>query len=247
MAGYARGVHGSGRRVVMTGAAGLIGTGVAPLLSGLWDLHLTDRTAGVGSLLDVCDPGACRAAFEGSDAVIHLAGVPDPGASWDSLYPANVLGAYRVAQAAIDTGVRRLVLASSVQVVAGYPEAVQTLATDPPLPENLYGATKVWAEALGAWVAMSSATSVVALRLGLFAQEPPRGANLRTRGAWLSPRDCAQLLRKAVEVEGIRFLVANGTSANRHPAVDLSATTEHLDYHPVDDAWGISSQESAGD
>jgi UDP-glucose 4-epimerase len=230
----------------MTGAAGLIGTGVAPLLAGIWDLHLTDRAVGVGSVLDVCDADACRAAFEGSDAVIHLAGVPDPGASWDSLYPANVLGAYRVAQAAMDMRVRRLVLASSVQVVAGYPDAVQTRASDAPLPENLYGATKAWAEALGGWVATSSATSVVALRLGLFAEQPPTGADLKTRGAWLSPRDCAQLLRQAVEVEGIRFVIANGTSANRHLIADLSATTERLGYHPVDDAWGPRTDHGAG-
>ena len=219
----------------MTGAAGLIGTAVAPLLSGLWDLQLTDRAPGVGTVLDVCDPRACAAAFAGSDAVIHLAGVPHPDASWDSLYPANVLGAYQVAQAAIDCGVRRLVLASSVQVVAGYPNTVQRRASDPPLPQNLYGATKAWGEALGAWVAATSATSVVALRLGFFAEQPPPGEDLRAM--WLSPRDCAQLLRRAVEVEDIRFLIANGVSANRHLIADLSATTARLGYKPVDDAW----------
>ncbi len=223
----------------MTGAAGLIGTAVTPLLDGVWDLHLTDRSPGVGSVLDVCNGEDCRAAFVATDAVIHLAATADPAASWDSLYPTNVRGTYEVAQAAIDCGVRRLVLASSLQVVAGYPDTVRRRASDPPLPENLYGATKAWAEALGAWVAATSATSVVALRLGFFAEQPPtrEGGSARDRAAWLSPRDCAQLLRRAVEVDGIRFLIANGVSANRHSIADLSTTEERLSYQPVDDAW----------
>lgn len=224
---------------MITGAAGLIGTAVAPVLAGLWDLHLTDRTLGVGSVVDVCSGEDCRAAFAGADAVIHLAAVADPTAAWAALHPANVLGAYEVARAAMDCGVRRLVLASSLQVVSGYHDEVQRRASDPPFPANLYGATKAWAEALGAWVAATSATSVVALRLGLFALQPPTGEGTSTgdRAAWLSPRDCAQLLRRAVEADAISFLIANGVSANRHLAADLSTAAERLGYHPVDDAW----------
>jgi nucleoside-diphosphate-sugar epimerase len=146
----------------------------------------------------------CRAAFDGADAVIHLAAEADPEASWTSLHPANVVGAYEVARAATDCGVRRLVLASSLQVVSGYPEGIERRAKDPPRPVNLYGATKAWAEALGAWVASTSGTSVIALRLGFFAQRRPteENASARDRAAWLSPRDCGDLFRRAVEVEG---------------------------------------------
>jgi nucleoside-diphosphate-sugar epimerase len=223
----------------MTGAAGSIGTAIAPMLAGLWDLHLTDRRSGVASVLDVSSGDECRAAFAGADAVIHLAAEADPEASWPSLHPANVVGAYEVARAAMDCGVRRLVLASSLQVVSGYREEIERRAEDPPLPANLYGATKAWAEALGAWVASTSATSVVALRLGFFAQRPPteENASARDRAAWLSPRDCGALFRRAVELEGVRFLIANGVSANRHLAVDLSTTTQALGYRPADDAW----------
>jgi uronate dehydrogenase len=60
--------------------------------------------------LDVTDGHASRSAFAGADAVVHLAGVPNPDASWEDLRPANLIGAYEVARAAIDCGVRRLVL-----------------------------------------------------------------------------------------------------------------------------------------
>jgi nucleoside-diphosphate-sugar epimerase len=225
----------------MTGAAGSIGTAVAPTLARSWDLRLTDRAADRAELLDVCNGEQCRAAFAGADAVVHLAAVPDPEASWEALLPANVLGAYEVARAAIDCGVRRLVLASSLQAVSGQPDERQRRPVDPPFPANLYGATKAWAEALGAWVACASPTSVVALRIGHFAHRPPgEGASDRDRAAWLSPRDCAQLLRRAVEADGVRFLVANGVSANRHRFADLGSAAERLGYRPVDDAWATA-------
>lgn len=227
------------RRVVLTGAAGSIGRAVGPRLASRWNLHLTDVAPGADAVLDVTDIDACRGAFRGADAVVHLAGVPDPDASWTELLPVNVAGTHQVARAAMDCGVRRLVLAGSLQAVSGYPPGRQTRTVDAPRPANLYGATKAWAEALGSWVASSSSTSVVALRIGFFAASPPAGvhATARDLAAWLSPRDCAELVRAAVEAEGITFAVGNGVSANRYRAADLAETMQTLGYRPVDDAW----------
>jgi nucleoside-diphosphate-sugar epimerase len=209
------------------------------VLGDRWDLRLTDLRPGAGTVLDVGDELACREAFAGADAVVHLAADPSPRASWEALHPANVVGAYQVADAAMRCGVRRLVLASSLQAVSGYPDGFQRRTGDAPRPANLYGATKAWAEALGAWVAASSATSVVALRIGYFAAVRPLEGEVTPleRSAWLSPRDCAELIRAAVEAEGISFTVANGVSANRYSIADLTGTTAALGYTPVDDAW----------
>ncbi|WP_380163428.1 NAD-dependent epimerase/dehydratase family protein [Jannaschia sp. R86511] len=182
----------SRRRVVITGAAGSIGRNVSAPLRTRWQLRETDKVAADGvEHLDVTDLEACREAFAGADAVVHLAAVADPESSWDELLPANVIGAYTVAQAAVDTGVRRLVLASSLQAVAAAPEGTQRRSTDQARPANLYGATKAWAEAIGSWVAASSSTSVVALRLGYFPPERPDPAVTPKRelSAWLSARD----------------------------------------------------------
>jgi nucleoside-diphosphate-sugar epimerase len=210
------------------------------LLTSRWELELTDVTPGAARL-DVTDLDACGAAFGDADAVVHLAAVPDPSASWSRLAGPNLEGAYNVCRAAADRGVRRLVLASSLQAVSAYPPDRQRRADDPARPANLYGATKAWSEALGAWIAASSNTSVVALRLGLFAASPPAEGEISSleRGAWLSPRDCAELIRCAVEANGIRFAVANGISANRYSTADLTETKRLLGYEPVDDAWQI--------
>lgn len=225
--------------VVVTGAAGSIGRAVAAPLRARWDLRETDRRAG-GEVaeLDVTDLAACRSAFADADAVVHLAAVADPESSWEQLLPANVVGAWTVARAAVDCGVRRLVLASSLQVVAGTPDGTQVRAADRPCPVNLYGATKAWAEALGSWVAATSSTSTVALRIGYFGVDRPAPGSVtrRERSSWLSGRDAAELLRAAVEAD-VRCVVVNGVSANRHCSADLQDAQAVLGYAPVDDVW----------
>lgn len=231
------------RRVVMTGAAGRIGLAVAPVLSPRWQLDLTDQAPGVSAALDVTDGEACRDAFSGADAVVHLAANPDPRSGWDELWGPNVVGAYQVAQAAMSVGVRRLVLASSLQAVMAYPLGTQRRASDAPRPSNLYGATKAWAEALGSWVASTSDTSVVALRLGMFAEHPPppTAEHRHDSAGWLSPADCAELVRCAVEAPITGLVVVNGISANRHLGAELSEAATAIGYVPQDDAWAGQS------
>jgi nucleoside-diphosphate-sugar epimerase len=227
-------------RVLITGAAGRIGRAVAPRLPHEWDLRLTDLNELDGvSALDITDLDACREAFAGLDAVVHLAGNPSPTATFEELLTPNIVGAYTVAQAAIDCRVRRLVLASSIHAMSGTDDVVQVRSTDRPRPGNLYGATKAWVEALGAWVASSSDTSVVALRIGYFLEEFSRSEveEVGHRTAWLSSRDAADLIRSAVLAEGVSFFVAYGISANQHRRADLRDTMERLGYRPRDDSW----------
>ncbi len=227
-------------RVLITGAAGAIGSAVTTRLRDRWRLRATDLRAGDGiDALDITDADACHAAFAGLDAIVHLAGNPSPEATWSDLHEPNVVGAYIVAAAARDCAVPRLVLASSQQAVSAYPDTFQRRAEDPPRPDNLYGATKAWAEALGSWVASSSSTTVVALRIGFFAEHPPVGDldTPRNRAAWLSHDDAAELIRAAVEAEVTGLTVVNGISANRYRHASLEETERSIGYHPVDDAW----------
>jgi nucleoside-diphosphate-sugar epimerase len=84
------------RRVVLTGTGGRIGRAITPLLPANWDVVGTDLTASEGiSALDISNPDACRAAFAGADAVVHLAAVPDPEASKEQLLPATSWGSTR--------------------------------------------------------------------------------------------------------------------------------------------------------
>jgi nucleoside-diphosphate-sugar epimerase len=229
-------------RVLITGAAGRIGRSVAPRLPSGWDLRLTDLEASDGvAHLDTTDLEACRAAFREVDAVVHLAGDPRPTATFEELLGPNIVGAYTVAQAAVDCHVPRLVLASSIHAMSGTQEVRQVSSSDQPRPGNLYGATKAWVEALGAWVASSSDTSVVALRIGYFLEEfsSAEVTHVGHRTAWLSSRDAVDLVRCAVLAEDVDFVVAYGISANEHRRADLTETTRRLGYRPWDDAWAL--------
>ena len=221
------------RRVVVTGAAGSIGRVVVTGLQDRWDLVATD-IRDCGTRLDVTDLAACASAFTGADAVVHLAANPDPDAGFEDLLRPNVVGAWTVASASAAANVPRLVLASSLQVVSAHPTGQQVRADDPPRPANVYGATKAWGEALGAWLAATSATSVVALRLGHVAAVTP--TDEADAAAWLSHRDAVELVRVAVEGDVHGLLVVNGTSDNRFAFADLTAARA-LGYVPVDDAW----------
>ncbi len=235
------------RTVVVTGAAGRIGRTVAAGLATRWDLRLTDARPPDGvAALDVSDLDACRAAFAGADAVVHLAADPSPDATFEDLLAPNLVGPYAVARAAAEAGVRRLVLASSLHAVSGLPRTVQRRPADAPRPANLYGASKAWSEAVGAMTAATTGTSVVALRIGYFhLDRPPAGTDVLERSAWLSGRDATELVRAAVEADlpaGVDgFVVANGTSANRHRVAELDQTRRSIGYSPVDDAWAEAS------
>lgn len=226
--------------MVVTGAAGAIGSLIVGRLAGQWQVRATDLCPSDGiEKLDVTKFDGCRATFEDADAVVHLAGNPDPEADWEKLRGPNVDGTYNVVAAARDCGVRRLVVASSLQAVSAYPDTRQRRAEDPARPANLYGATKAWAEALGGWLAATSETSVVALRIGYFSVEPPAGeeATPRNLSAWLSPDDCTRLVRAGVEADLTGLAVVDGISANRYRVAELGEAERRIGYEPRDDAW----------
>ena len=227
--------------MVLTGAAGRIGRAIAPQLADRWDLHCTDlQSDDEIAALDVTDLEACRSAFTGADAVVHLAAVPDPEATWEQLLPANVIGVYNVARAAADAGVRRLVLASSLHAVGALPHGTQRRADDPARPANLYGASKAWAEAVGSWIAAEAASmSVVALRIGWFLEQRPHAKG----GVARRPVVLAQYPRcggtDPRRGRGRRDRLCRGA---RHLGeslrfAEIEQTMDRIGYRPTDDAF----------
>ena len=138
------------RRILLTGAAGRIGSAFRAHATDRYRFRLADRetTALAGAegqgheviALDVADLDACREACRGIDTVVHLAADPSPEADfYGSLLDNNVKGTYNVFRAAKDQGCRRVVFASRVHAVIGYPPDVQARPDDPVRPTNMYG------------------------------------------------------------------------------------------------------------
>ena len=84
--------------VLVTGAAGRVGQQLLAGLRERFDLRLMDRVpvpeadGGTRVVGELTDSGLLDDAVAGVDAVVHLAGNPDPEASWQDLRDPNVEG-----------------------------------------------------------------------------------------------------------------------------------------------------------
>ena len=157
-------------RVLVTGASGMLGRGVARALSDRGDrvTVLQRRPAGLGLpevLTDISDVAAVRTAVSNQDAVIHLAAkvnVVGPEAEYERI---NVHGTRSVVNACLTAGVRRLVHASSPSVAHAGSSLIGHGAepADPVAARGPYARSKAAAELI-ALEADSAELAVVAVR-----------------------------------------------------------------------------------
>ena len=230
---------GANRRLLVTGAAGLIGrTACAGLNARGWSVRGLDKESldGVTGLddavvADVQDPATLSRAMDGVTGVVHLAGIASE-APFADILSANIDGTYQVLDAARRAGVRRFVYASSNHAV-GYTPRADLVGVDVPIrPDTYYGVSKAFGEALGRMYVDRYGMEFVALRIGSFLPEPTTHRHLAT---WLSPSDGVRLIHASLTAPDVDFVVAYGISANTRAWWDLS-TARALGYLPVDDA-----------
>lgn len=241
------------RRVLVTGAAGGIGSFFAQHSHQRYDLRLMDLESALaraealrqyGEVIpgDITDLAQMQAACQDIDTVIHLAATPDPEATWDTLLPLNINGTYNTFTAAQQAGCRRVIFASSVHAIAGYPSDVQVKTGEPVNPLNLYGVSKCFGEALGRYFAEQLGLSVIALRIGAF---QPRDAardpnSLDMMNSFVSHQDLNHLLQCCVDVEDLNFAILHGMSDNLFKRADISDAQALVGYAPQDDYFTLN-------
>jgi len=236
-------------RVLLTGTSGRIGSFLTHHLAERYDFVLTDvrspsDTHGFPFVAaDITDLEAMRSLCQGVDTVIHLAADPSMEAPWESLLPRNIVGVQHIFQAAHEAGCRRVIFASSVNAVAGYPKDVQVRTDMPVRPLNLYGASKAWGEAVACFYADQRGLSAICLRFGwVIARDSEL---LRKQQSMLdialTYEDLARLVVASVEAPAsLRFGVFHGISNNRWKRLDISDAREILGYAPEDDAFVLA-------
>ncbi|GAA1940309.1 NAD-dependent epimerase/dehydratase family protein [Kitasatospora viridis] len=227
------------RRVLLTGAAGRIGTSLRELLPGYgYQLRSFDRLPVPGEpdavVADLREAGALAAAMDGVDAVVHAAGIAGE-APFADIMAANVEGTYQLYEAARAAGVRRIVYASSNHAV-GFTERPadggRVPDSTPQRPDTYYGLSKCFGENLASLYADRHGMETVSLRIGSFAPEP---RSVRMLATWLSPGDCARLVHAALTGPVAGHTVAYGISGNTRAWWDLTSARA-LGYQPLDDA-----------
>src|SRR5438552_4021279 len=161
------------KKVLITGAAGRIGSYYREHVGDRYDLRLVDikpipDSDGLDAhQLDLSYPDSVHEACAGVDTVLHLAADPRTTAEFyrDLLDP-NFKATYNIYRAAKDQGCERVIFASSINSVAAYPSDRQIRSEDAPCPLNVYGASKAFGESLGSYFAAVEGLSVVAVRIG---------------------------------------------------------------------------------
>ncbi|QNA93597.1 MULTISPECIES: NAD(P)-dependent oxidoreductase [unclassified Microbacterium] len=239
-------------RVLVTGAAGSIATAFVRATADEYEFTLLDlpgtldaeqRALGSVVEVDLADISNLRGVMDGIDTVLHLAGQRSPSTLWEDLLPANIVGTYNVVAAAVAAKVPRVIYASSVHTVTGYTDG-QIRESDPVQPDDLYGVTKCFGEALGAFaVSAEDLRSFVALRIGAF-QDPAKlaapdaGWMLRD---YLAPDDFVDMLGLLITSDRQGFDIYNATSANRFGRLSMTKAAEELGFVPRSDAFAIAS------
>ena len=243
------------RRVVVTGAAGLIGSIVVPDLARHHDTVGLDRARGHAvRRVDSRRERALTRAFAGADAVLDLAANSDIRASWDDVSGNNIPATVATFEAARQAGVRRVVFASSSHVVGLYerdapyadvlagrydgldPSALPRLDERSPLrPDGPYAIAKALGEATARYYAEAHGISAICLRIGSVARSS-RPENPRQFSTLLTHADLRRLVHAALDADtSISFALIYGVSANTWRIWDLAGGAA-LGYEPVDDA-----------
>ncbi|NLO35351.1 MAG: NAD-dependent epimerase/dehydratase family protein [Clostridiaceae bacterium] len=220
------------RKVLITGACGVIAAKIIPGLQERYALHMTDITQtnrdGItlnaiqtADLLDT-QRDAYRHVFRNIDTVIHSAFVHSkPGEEPFFAELANVKMAYNVYQTCVEENVRRVVVISSNHAADYYENLIHkglmlsVTSAMPPFSDNYYGWAKIAYEALGFVFATGNMNNQkklpnVQIRIG-----GPRETDIescqigdmvkmhRALGAYLSLRDQLQLIEKSIEAASI--------------------------------------------
>jgi uronate dehydrogenase len=198
------------RRVLVTGSTGAIG---APLAQYLLQRGHAVRgfarrpSPGLEDYVegDLSDREAVRRAVDGMDTIVHLGAYPNPADFMTVLLGPNVVGLYNICEAAVEFKVRRLVLASSVQVISGHRFRDRAVTVeDGPAPTNHYALTKAWAELTGDMYARVHNLSVIGVRIG-----------------WL-PRNTGEAQRLAASAQG-RDIFFSHDDSNRFHALCIES------------------------
>lgn len=185
-------------------------------------------------------------ALSDCDAIIHLAWNTKTE-NWfnKNIDVTNMQMAFNVYRAALASGVKRVIVASSIHVndlgIQGINKIIHP--NDPPSPDSPYGASKLFVEHLGNYFSKQG-LEVVCVRISGLNEDNfpqiPTEQDLYSQKKWFSHKDCAELFRAILRAEAVpnNFSVLYGVSNNTGRLVD---TINPFGWEPHDDASKINS------
>lgn len=226
------------KRILLTGAAGALGSVVRAGLAGRYELVRCTDIVDMGPpsskeevvVADLGDLSAVQELTRGIDAVVHF-GAEITESTWERIHRSNVIGTANIMAAASADDVKRFIYASSNHVVGFHPSATRLDNSSTLRPDTVYGASKAMGEALGHVYAAKTNMRVLCLRIGTCRELP---SDTRSLATWLSYGDLMRLVDVGLTAD-YQFETVYGVSANSRRRWD-DPIAERLGYHPIDDA-----------
>ncbi|HEX5213205.1 MAG TPA: NAD(P)-dependent oxidoreductase [Pseudolabrys sp.] len=224
------------QKILVTGAAGDVGTRLRKLMKGLYPSIRWSDIRKPGDLAadedfvvaDLADLDAVKTIVDGVDGIVHLGGYSIEG-PWQTILNSNIIGCYNLFEAAYRAGVKRVVFASSNHAMGFYPRT-QTIGVNVTVrPDSRYGISKAFGEAVGAFYAEKHGLRVTCLRIGNVGDAP---LDQRRLAIWLKPEDLVQLIRIGLEHRDIHFEIFYGASDNADAWWDNS-NAKRFGYKPT--------------
>lgn len=236
------------KRVLITGAAGLVGSALwqAWEQQDAYTLTLMDINPITGAnsrvvQADIRDYAAMPELCRDQDVLVHLAYLRQDSIGRTPGDISDISASMTLFDIAREAGVQKIVYASTNHV-SGWNER----SSSPPRfstgdqfrPDGWYGAMKGMAEIAGRYLVDAYDMRFIGIRIGTFSGTyEPEG--IRHCSTLLTPRDCVQLFGLAVDYEGpVKYLITYGRSANsdgyQQSYLDISGAVEVLGYQPQD-------------
>lgn len=249
------------KRVLITGLTGKRLNSIGPSFLEEYSKRyskLYDLTVGINKTplsgyktvkIDLSDLNSLVETFKGFDVVVNLAGNSNEKTSnFNDLIEPNIIGTYNVLEAAKLAGVKRVIMASSIHSIRGYPFGSNVGMNDAPKPLNYYGATKAFIESM--CHVYSQYLSCFAIRIGAYISDEALKIACPSRSNFdyiLSQRDFAQLVYKAIIAsESLKYAVLAGSSNNKNNYMNIEETANLIEYNPEDDGYEMCKPHIVG-
>lgn len=236
------------QRVLLTGAAGTVGTTLwkawekqNTYILTLTDIKPIESSTSQVEQIDIRNYEAMQSLCQEQDVLVHLAYLRQDSPPKAAGELSDIDVSMNVFNAARECGIKKIVYASTNHV-SGWNERLQS----PPRfstgnqfrPDGWYGAMKGMAEIAGRYLVDAHAMRFISIRIGSYngTLEPK---SIRHCSTLLTPRDCVQLFSLAVDYDGpVQYLITYGRSANsgayQQSYLDISGAENVLGYQPED-------------
>lgn len=241
--------------VLITGATGTIGQAITKHLESNYTLTLVDRDfdkfpkdlapEATKLTLDLSNSHAWEGLLDEVEFIIHLAGNPDPFAEFDQLWEANFMIPKLLFEYAEKAShLKRLIFASSIHAVDGYPKGEEIKVTDPIRPDGYYGISKIYMETVANFYAYQKGLQSIGIRIGNYSETGSsfsKEIDLHGLAEIITERDFNHLLDCCLATELVEdCLIINAISNNSFKRLEIASLKALLGYEPSDNAFEMA-------